>query len=391
MAPPPPLDAGAAAPTAVPYAAQIAAWRADFAAAFARMDRASGRPVLVLSHDDADGLGAAAVLARALPRAPGPPGGTRVEVRLVGRGEDAWSEAMRADLRDRPACGLVVADLGTRGGPSPRPDLPTVVVDHHVPRGGAPEGDVTVISGHPAAPQPPSALLAHHCAGAVAGDVSDLAWLAGLGIVGDLAEKGGFPELDAARAMPGGITGLREAVSLLNAARRSAAGAAAPALAVLMRAANAREVVRAEGPEADALRAAREEVRAELEAARRVAPKVVGEVALVRLHSPCQVHPLVAQSWLGRLRGKVVVAANTGYRPGRVHFAARGGPPGVDLTAFLRARAPSAEAAASGAYGGGHAGASGGALPPAEWNAFARALGFGAEATVPEGDAAAAG
>lgn len=157
-----------------------------------------------------------------------------------------------------------------------------------------------------------------------------------------------------------------------------------------MRAANAREVVRAEGPEADALRAAREEVRAEVEAARRLPPRVVGDVALIRLHSRCQVHPLVAQAWLGRLKGKVVMAANTGYRPGWVHFAARGGAPGLDLTAFLRAHAPSEAAAASGSYGGGHAGASGGALPPAEWNAFVRALGFGPEATVPAEEGAAA-
>ena len=48
----------------------------------------------------------------------------------------------------------------------------------------------------------------------------------------------------------------------------------------------------------------------------------VGDVALIRLHSPCQVHPLVARTWRDRLPRSIVIAANTGYLPGRVNFAA---------------------------------------------------------------------
>ena len=36
-----------------------------------------------------------------------------------------------------------------------------------------------------------------------------------------------------------------------------------------------------------------------------------------------QVHPLVAVRWMRRLRDLVVIAANDGYRPGRVNSAMR--------------------------------------------------------------------
>jgi hypothetical protein len=82
-------------------------------------------------------------------------------------------------------------------------------------------------------------------------------------------------------------------------------------------------------------------VKAELDVAKRVGPKVRDEVALIRFHSPCQIHPLVAQQWRGRLKDKIVLAANTGYRPGWVHFAARTGTD-RNLIDFLAERRPSA-------------------------------------------------
>ena len=85
--------------------------------------------------------------------------------------------------------------------------------------------------------------------------------------------------------------------------------------------------------------AARAEVKRELDAARRVGPVVRGEVALIRFASPTQIHPLIAQQWRGRLRDKIVMAANTGYRPGWVHFAVRSGAD-RDLVAFLAEHRP---------------------------------------------------
>jgi single-stranded-DNA-specific exonuclease len=343
-------------------------WIADSQGVFRRaLDGfAADRPALVLSHDDADGLASGALLAQSLSRA-----GRPAEVRLVGRGESAWSEAMASELRDRAMGGLIVADLGLRPG-LPRDGMPTVLIDHHVPA-GIPDAGATVISGHGLDPTPSTSLLAWWCGGAL-GDAGDLLWLAAIGLIGDLGDRAPFEELASARKRCG-ATALREAVSLLNAPRRAAAGDARPAFDLLMKASGPKDIASGVHPETAILRAAREEVRAAVEAGRRVAPKVRGGVALIRLHSPCQIHPLVAQAWTGRLKGQVVIAANTGYRPGWVHFAARGGPPGTDLIAFLRERAP---ASADENYGQGHVQATGGALRPEAWAEFQAGLGFGA-------------
>lgn len=353
---------------AAPDAAWVAARQAEFRAELATFGR--GKPVLILGHHDADGLSATAILARALARA-----GWRTESRILGRGENAWSEDMARELQAREMGGLIVADLGTRAG-LPRPGMPTVVLDHHVPT-GRPEAGL-LISGHGLHPVPTTSLLAWWCAGAVA-EAGDLLWLAALGIIGDMEDKAGFPELAQARER-WGITALRDATALVNAPRRTGAADAGPALALLLKADGPKAVLSGEYPETALLRAAKAEVQEALAEGRRVAPKVQGEVALIPLHSACQIHPLVAQQWKGRLKGKIVIAANTGYRPGWVHFAARAGQD-TDLIAFLRQHRP--EGADPVHYGNGHAQASGGALPPEAWNCFVAGLGFGAEARVP--------
>lgn len=334
-----------------------AAARDALAAALAGFDRA--RPVLVLGHFDADGLSAVAILVRALRAA-----GWTAEPRVVGKGETPWDDDFAATL-GRPG-GLIVADLGTRAG-QVLPGTPTVIVDHHLPT-GTPTA-ATTISGNGLDPEPTSALLAWWCAGAL-GDQADLLWLAALGLIGDMADDG-FPELAAAQSR-WGKTALKDATSLINAPRRTAAADASPALRLLLDSDGPKAITKGEGADAAALVAAKAEVRDAIDAARRVAPRVKGDVALIRFDSPCQIHPLIAQQWRGRLKDKIVLAANTGYRPGWVHFAARSGR-GENLVDFLRAHRP---AGADSRYGSGHAQATGGALRPADWNAFVAGLGF---------------
>lgn len=333
---------------------------AAFRAALDRFD--AGRPPLILGHNDADGLGATAILARALARA-----GRPASTRIVGRGENAWSADLRAEVAAQAPGGLIVTDLGIGDG-DVAPNVPTIVIDHHVPSGVP--GDAIVVSGNGLDPEPTSALLAWRCAGAL-GDQSDLLWLAALGLIGDMAEGAAFPEMAAAQAR-WGKTALRDATALVNAPRRSSTGDAWPALALLMRCDGPKEVLSGARPETALLLAARDEVRLESEAARRVPPRVRGDVALIRLHSACQVHPLVAQSWRGRLKDKVVIAANTGFRDGWVHFAARTAT-GTNLIEFFADHRPPG---ATEQYGQGHAQASGGALRRDDWAAFAASIGF---------------
>ncbi|WP_347302051.1 phosphoesterase [Croceibacterium sp. TMG7-5b_MA50] len=319
-------------------------------------------PVAVASHFDADGLSAAAILVRALRAS-----GRSAEPVIVGKAETPWDPAFAARLQALGAGGLVVADLGTRSDPV-LAGVPTLVIDHHRPTGTPP--DAITLSGHGLDPEPTSALIAWWAAGAL-GDQQNLLWLAALGLVGDMAEEAGFPELATAQAR-WGKTALRDATSLVNAPRRTAAADAGPALRLLLAGDGPKAITKGEGADAAALRAAKAEVRSAVEDARRVPPRVVGDVALIAFHSPCQIHPLIAQQWRGRLRDKVVIAANTGYREGWVHFAARTAS-GRDLLAFLAQHRPDE---ADGRYGNGHAQATGGALPLPVWQRFIAGLGF---------------
>ena len=319
-------------------------------------------PIVIVSHFDADGLAAAAILERALRAAQ-----RQVETLVIGKGESPWDATIAARLGSHDPAGLILADLGTRAEPV-LAGCPTLVIDHHVPTGEPAEA--ITISGNGLDPEPTTALLAWWSAGAL-GDQADLLWLAAIGLIGDMAEERGFAELTQAQAR-WGKTALRDATSLVNAPRRTAAADAGPALRLLLRADGPKRITKGDDADARALHAAKAEVRAAMDEAKRVPPVIAGDVALIALDSPCQIHPLIAQQWRGRLRDKVVIAANRGYRPGWVHFAARSAS-GRDLIAFLAGHRP---ADADGRYGNGHAQATGGALPVLSWNSFIAGLGF---------------
>jgi single-stranded-DNA-specific exonuclease len=271
---------------------------------------------------------------------------------------------VRAELEQRAPSAIIATDLGVREGDI-LPGTPACLIDHHVPTGTP--GEALVISGNGCEPEPTSALLAFWACGSP----DELLWLAALGLIGDMAEDKGFPEMAVAQKRYG-KTALRNAVSLINAPRRTASADASPALALLMKCDSPKELLSGAHPETAQLLAAKEEVKAAMDEAKRVAPKVRGDVALIALDSPCQIHPLIAQQWRTRLRDKVVIAANKAYRPGWVHFAARTGA-GHDLIRFFAERRPEN---AGTEYGSGHRAASGGALRIPEWNRFIAALGF---------------
>jgi single-stranded-DNA-specific exonuclease len=179
-----------------------------------------------------------------------------------------------------------------------------------------------VITGFQAEPCPTSGLIAFWCANAIA-DVSDLEWIAAISLLSDVGERAPFAELTSAKNAHG-LSALREATTLLNAARRPSSGNAEPALRLPLRASSPRGISRGHSPDAMVLRQAQQEVnRAYTEAKR--APKFSGRMAVIRIHTACQVHPLIAQIWRTRLPNYIVFCANTGYRDGFVHFSGRCG------------------------------------------------------------------
>ncbi len=207
-----------------------------------------------------------------------------------------------------------------------------------------------------------------------------LLWLAALSILSDLGDKAPFAELaEAKKRWAAGP--MRDAVALLNAPRRTGSADASRGFELLLHAESAKAVLA--GAEAAGLVAAKAETGEALATARKAAPKfsrkyreqLGADLVAIRMDTPCQVHPLVAQTWRGRFKDSIVMGVNFGFRPGFVHFSARG-PRGVNVIHFLREHAPPG---VDQGYGNGHDQASGGAVPVAVWDAFIEDLGFGPE------------
>jgi single-stranded-DNA-specific exonuclease len=345
----------------------------------------------IFSDSDADGLPAAAILLRTLRAA----GFSNVTAEVRRKGESAFSPEVRERLGAMGLEALIVADLGSRDEPL-LPGIPTLLLDHHK-HYGAPPGAVLVSAyretgeGEDAREIETTGLLAYRCAQAVLGPeaASPMLWLAGISLLSDLGDKAPFAELAEAKKVYGGGR-LRDATSLLNAPRRSASGDASAALDLLMLVQSPRQLLESSDPPVVALRNSllrdKAEVGEALAAARKQPPKFASklreelgaDLIAIRMDTPCQVHPLVAQQWRARFPKSVIFGVNTGFRPGWVHFSGRA-PAGVNLVQWLARHRPEG---ADGFYGNGHDQAAGGALRTEIWNGFAREIGFGAEMQV---------
>jgi single-stranded-DNA-specific exonuclease len=322
--------------------------------------------LIVFCHSDADGLASGALLGRGLPRL----GFDDVHVLPSSRGESAFSEPARARLREVGAQALIVADLGVNEA-GVLSGVPTLYIDHHRPSGEP--GDAVVILAYRWDPIPCSAWLTFELLAAVT-PVEDLAWIAAIGVIGDLGAKAPWPALPAIRKRYS-ARWLQEAVVLINAARRAAAYDVETPLRLLMETDHPRAVAEDVSRGAHRLHAYREEVYAELKQARRHAPhfSATGPYALIRLHSACQIHPLIAQQWRGRLPKYAVIAANTGYLPGLVSFSMRTARTDLNLPRLLQSIDLDDVDAR---YGQGHRMASGGTLSPRSFERLLHELGF---------------
>ena len=345
-----------------------------------------GGRVVVFCHFDADGLGAGAVFGRALPRL----GAPNVTVVSSGRHESAFSDEARERLAALEPDALLVTDLGVNdGGTLDQIGVPVLYVDHHRPS-GQPDG-AHVVSGYDWEPIPCSAWLAHDLVRDQA-DVSDLDWIAAVGVISDLGEKAPWPPMaDVKKRFT--AKWLKETVALVNAARRAPAFDAETALEALMTFDDPKTLATAESPAADRLRHAREVVKDETAQARKAAPVFSDRdvaipdgiapdglrFALVRIDSAAQVHPLIAQQWRGRLPTYPVICANTGYVDGVVAFSTRAASRAVRLPEIFQAIDTPGW---NGRWGHGHDQASGGHLPPDVFNDVLDALGFDASAHV---------
>jgi single-stranded DNA-specific DHH superfamily exonuclease len=306
-----------------------------------------GKPVTILCDGDVDGLGAGVVLWHLLTRRGTDP--ANITVLQPDKGENAFTPTTR----------------GYVARAHPR----TLFVDHHRPS-GEPPGAV-VISGYEGEPVPTSSLLTYLVCNAH-GEVSDKAWVAALGNLGDLGPP--HPELQAA-AREQKLKWVREATTLLNSAKRCSMYPLVDAFVALRDAESAQAIVEGTSPQLDTLRQCRAEVKAELAEAKRLAPRFskTEKVALFELDSPARIHPLLAQSWRGRLPKFIVLVANRGFLPGRVAFSARTQSEAnlLDFLARYRDVVPGELE-----YGYGHDQAAGGVVSADAWDRLKSAMGL---------------
>jgi len=335
-----------------------------FRAFLAGLDRDAS--TTVLCHSDADGVAAGAILYRTLERLDF----SRLTILVTGKGQNAYTPRTQEEVAATWPETLFVLDLGCQAEPVV-PDVRTLFVDHHRPLGVPPLG--TLISSYTWEPIPNASLLVWWLCGAVA-DVDDLEWLAAMGTLSDLGDKAPFDIVPRAKKRYK-AKWLREATTLVNAARRSSAGDAETALRALLKASHPREIVEGETEEAKRLWEYRAEVKVAFAEGKRASPTFSGPVALVRVNSPCQIHPLVAQIWRTRLPKYIVLVANEGYMPGYVAFSMRSSGD-VNVLDFLGGIEVDV---AEGYMGYGHDQATGGIIPVASWNELLRRLGFGEE------------
>jgi len=337
------------------YGQELTQARHTFDAFISKMD--PSRRATILCDGDVDGLGAGVVMWHFVTRRGADP--ENICALLPEKGENAFTTTTRGyAARSHPRI-LFVLDLGV----SERQilhEIPTLFIDHHRPS-GVPK-DATVITGYSWNPVPTSSLLSFLLCN-TEGEVADKAWVAAIGNMGDLGPD--YPELhEAAKAQK--LKWVREATTILNAAKRSSRYPLNTAFEVLRDAASAQEIVEGDSPSILLLKQCRAEVKAALDEAKRLAPKFSKpeKVALFEFSDPNRIHPLLAQSWHGRLPKFIVICANHGFLPGRVAFSARtsSGANILELLARHRAAVPQELE-----YGYGHDQAAGGVVSEEGW------------------------
>jgi hypothetical protein len=343
----------------------------DFAAALHTFrtfleDVNKNAPALVLCHSDADGVASGAILFRTLERL----GFSSLSILVTGKGANAYTPQTRSAVAAEIPAAFFVLDLGCLAEPV-IPAVPTCFIDHHRPL-GVPEKGV-LISSYPWSPIPNTALLAYWLCSEIA-ECEDLLWAAAIGTLSDLGEKAPFDIIAQAKKIYK-AKWLKEATSLVNAGRRSATGDAQTALQAILTAGHPRDIVEGSSPEARKLATYKAEVAAALQEAKKAGPRFSAQVALVRISSPCQVHPLIAQIWRTRLPKYMVLVGNEGYIPGYVAFSMRT----ASAVNLLDVLAGVDVDVAEGYFGYGHDQATGGLLPKASWNRLLEHLAFASE------------
>ncbi|MCJ1477593.1 hypothetical protein MMC13_006266 [Lambiella insularis] len=346
---------------------------------FLRECAAAKQKTIIVPDKDADGLDGGVIVHRTLTALGLEP--SLIEVHLLRKGTSIHDEEERMAMGAKRSKFVIVVDHGSRRGPPVVDDLETkvLVIDHHL-SDEFPE-NATVVSACHYPPVATSALLTYEICKPLHPDVaSRCGYLCAMGTHGDLGTtlkwKPPFPDMSETFRAFSKKT-INDAVSLINAPRRTPKFDVVSAWDALLEAKDPKEILSNKR-----LLDARAEINEEVERQTHTPPKFSkdGKIAVLRIHSAAQVHPVIATRWAGHLQSKaleIVMVANSGYLPGLVNFScriarcARNREPPVNIISSLKAVADLDTSdlvkRMGESFARGHKEASGGIIPAAEF------------------------
>ena len=364
---------------------------------FIKKAASSNQRVVICPDKDADGLSSGVILYRTLTEL-----GLRddlITVHLLSKATSLRSDSETEQIKSYEPAYIIILDQGSFAGPAIVADIPTLIIDHHYSFDFPEQAVICTAAYSP--PIATTALLTYHICLPLVKSGECIDYLAVIGTIGDLSASvkwvEPFPPHLGEIMKDKGKKNFADAVGLLNAPRRSSIYNVIEAWNSLLISKSPSDVIHhSTNPHLKKLLEARDEVAIETENNSHNAPlfSLDKRTACLIMSSGCQVHPVVATRWAGFLKSKdlmIVMCANTGYSPGKVHFSCRipkfrrvddGTERAVDIQAILKeyaSRNPDLERRliADGNFAKGHKEASGGVLATELWEELYKTMEIG--------------
>jgi hypothetical protein len=340
---------------------------------------ASNSKTLLCPDKDADGLSAGVIMHRTL-TALGLPA-SQIAVHLVSKGANIHDASERELMASHSPAYVIVLDQGSRASPPvvSSQTAKSLIIDHHL-SDVFPENALVLSACH-YPPVATTALLTYTLCTPLDPNLAEtIDWLACIGTHGDLGNtlkwQPPFPDMRATFKTHTKKS-INDAVSLLNAPRRTATYDVITAWTALLDSDSPKELLNN-----SRLQAARADINLQVEMHTHTPPRFTpdGRIAVLKINSAAQIHPVIATRWAGYLNSKaleIVVCANYGYSEGKVNFScriarcAKSRDPSVNIIASLKEAAALSQEVLTERLGEsfarGHKEASGGIVPLEEF------------------------
>jgi hypothetical protein len=285
----------------------------------------SRKNTLIVPDKDADGLSSGVIVYRTLIALGLDP--SLIGAHLVQKGHTVHSELERTSMAAKKPGYIIVLDQGSISAPPlvDEPETKSLILDHHL-SDVFPERSQVVSACHYPPVATTSLLTYEICKTLHPSLESSCAFLACIGTHGDLGNtlkwNPPFPDMKETFKTYTKKS-INDAVSLLNAPRRTAKYDVITAWEALLQSKEPKDLLTN-----GRLQSARAEINEEVEMNTHTPPTFTpdGRIAVLKINSSAQVHPIIATRWAGHLNSKaleIVMVANYGYLDGMVNFSCR--------------------------------------------------------------------